>query len=259
MSAPRRASVVTLAAFGAVALLAFVLLWWAVRDAPRLAPQRGPKDDAESTKEGELALPADEPLASRVEPGSEAAKEAAQPKPPDAVEPERQEFALDPLQRVQLRGLLVDEHDRVVDLARLRAAAAGEVARIWLTKHGQRLDEFNCLGDGTLLGDVILPLRERAGLAAELSLGGRRFATGVGPDFTQPFTLRIDFSALTLESSAATIVVRPNPQQVEAADKFVVLRDGATRRAALIDDAGRARFETLTAGKWRGVTATASS
>ena len=255
MSAPRRASVVTLAALCAVALLAFVLLWWAVRDAPKLQPQRGTKDEAAAEEEHGAAPPLETPLATRVDPGGEAATSAATSDPTAAITPERQPSEFDPLQRVQLRGQLVDEHDRTVDVARLRAAAAGEVPRIWLTKSGQRLDEFNCIADGVLLGDVILPVRERAGLAAELSLGGRRFATGVSPDFTQPFTLRVDFSALALESSAATIVVRPNPQAVDGAEKFVVLRDGATRRAATIDDAGRARFETLTAATWRGVTA----
>lgn len=255
MNGARRSSVVTLAALGAVALLAFALLWQATRGAPKLAPQRGSKEDAEAAGAGAAEKSADEPLATRAEPEGAATGGAAKEGPGETIAAERQPAEFDPLQRVQLRGTLVDEHDRTVDVARLRAAAAGEVPRLWLTKHGRRLDEFNLLGDGTLLGDVILPVRERAGLAAELSLAGRRFATEVSPDFTQPFTLRIDFSALALESSAATIVVRPNPQAVDAAEKFVVLRDGATRRAATIDDAGRARFETLTAGKWRGVTA----
>lgn len=154
--------------------------------------------------------------------------------------------------RVRIAGTLVDEHARPIDERRLREATTGEIPRIWFTRSGRRLAEFSLLPHGELFVDVVPPV-DRTELRAEVTLAGRTFATFLEPTLDAPFTLRVELSALALDTSAATIVVRPAPQTAEPSDRYVVLFRDTLRRATWIDESGRARFPTLPAGEWCGV------
>ena len=154
--------------------------------------------------------------------------------------------------RIHIEGALVDEHARPISEERLRTAVTGELPRIWFTHAGRRLAEFSLNPGGGLHLDVVPPV-DRTELCAEITLAGRTFATFLAAELGTPFALRVDLSALALDSSAATIVVRPAPATEEMGDRYVVLFREAQRRATWIDQAGLARFPMLHAGTWEGI------
>jgi len=154
--------------------------------------------------------------------------------------------------RRRISGVLVDEHARPISEESLRAAVVGELPRVWFTQAGRRLAEFALLPDGNLFVDVVPPV-DRTELRAEVTLAGRTFATFLDHELREPFSLRVELSALPLDTSAATIVVRPPPATEELSDRYVVLFREAERRATWIDATGLARFPTLREGTWEGI------
>lgn len=254
----RGPSVALLIAALLLALSAIVGAWWSSRDTPSIAPGLRGDGLAGSGDAGSGVLPdaadGDAIEAQRTDATAAAIAGARDARPTpwlkDAPTPAAERRS--PASVIELRGQLVNEHGRKLDEEQLRAAAAGEFPRVWLTQHQRRFAEFGRTPAGSLRVEFVPPI-DRTGFAAEVTIGARRFATSVDPEEPAPFQLRIEFSAIEAASSAATIVIRPAPQTVNANDRFVTLYRGAVRRAATIEDAGRARFATLDAGRWRGV------
>lgn len=247
-----------LVAVALLLVLVAVAAWkWSERtpqiEPPRVASRGATADDAmrDSAAPATVERTAEQTAATANQSGARDPSEASDP--PLAAVPIREETPAAPRrEHVELRGALVDEHARPLDERALLAAAAGELPRVWLVQRGERLAEFNRNANGSLRTSLLAP-PDRSGIEAELSLGGRRFATFLEESLNTPFTLRVDLSALAAEGSAATIVVRPNlPLDVD--DRAAVLLwQGGARRGVYLDEAGRARFTALAAGRWRGV------
>lgn len=238
-------------------VLALIVAWGAWH---LLAADRAPRVDAPPPASAEpTGAPSALQDAVRIEggrderpvAGGDDADSAAQPGPEATARPRAHSRLSEPLQ-IQLNGLVVDEHDQPLEVERLRERVAGELPRVWLVHRGQRVMEFLWLSEGLLRG-ALVPPAEPDGLRAELVVAGRRFDVPVELDREARFTLRVDLASLGAESSALTVVVRPNPQAVAPTDKWVVLRRSGTRRAAALDRDGIARFATLAPGVWRGV------
>ncbi|MBL8843823.1 MAG: hypothetical protein JNL90_20040 [Planctomycetes bacterium] len=243
----------------AALLLALVagIAWRWIDSEPRLDAMKHPDGAAGATADDatrDSAAPATvERTAAPANPSGAREPREASDTPIDRA-PIREEgtVAAPQRERIEVTGALVDEHARPLDERALFAAAAGTLPRVWLVQRGERLAEFGRNPDGFLRTSLLAP-PDRSGLEAELSLGARRFATFLEESLSTPFTLRVDLSALAVEGSAATIVVRPNPPHDTDDRAGVVLWQGATRRALWLDEAGRARFTALDAGRWRGV------
>jgi hypothetical protein len=239
-----------------VLLVAGVVAFLVIRadDSPKLSPAPARQGDAADVPpDGGVAPIAVERASNEGEGGGAGSSSGVVPvRGSEGGSVARVSVATGPTKSLRIEGALVDEHARLIDEEQLFAAVAGEVPRIWLTQAGRRLAEFWRSPGGNLWVDLEMAA-DRSELRAETRLAGRTFATFLDPELREPFTLRVELSALALDSSAVTVVVRPAPTAEELRDRFVVLFRDAERRASWIDGSGLARFSTLAAGSWEGV------